>query len=290
MISKKIKPYAHKVAIYTSVVNDYDYVLSPVLLPKGIDYFCFTDNPRHFCRSIKFLPLAHPKDITLPNLINRYHKFFPHLVLPKDVDYSIYVDGNIRIIGDIIPLLDDFINSGKTMGLLRHPQRSNIKNEILKCIELSKFADPKIAFKQYENYFKDGFDDSFGLTENNVILRRHNNEMIQSMDFWWQQMVLYSERDQVSLPYVRYKTKIDTKIYEFNVREDNGIFWIYKHVKGSKKRIIKVIYDSITFNRFLFSKFPCGVILRVLYQVLVRLLDRINKKRIKTNPRSKSLY
>lgn len=236
----------YKISVYTCIINHYDYLFSPKVLPKGIKFYCFTDQVDHSLKSKGWilLPLSSPKSISKPNLINRYHKFFPHIVLPE-TDYSLYIDGNIRVISDITPLLKEFINSTATLGLCKHPHRNTIREEIDACINRNKISDPELLYKEYDYYLSQGFEDIIGLTENNVILRKHNDEMKRVMEDWWGQLNNYSQRDQISLPYVRWKIGVKTKVFNFNARLENPYFWLYPHTKNSLFKTINIIVKSL---------------------------------------------
>jgi hypothetical protein len=52
-------------------------------------------------------------------------------------------------------------------------------------------------------YFESGFRHAFALTENNVLLRRHNDPaLVQLSEAWWEEIRSKSQRDQLSLSYV----------------------------------------------------------------------------------------
>ena len=61
-------------------------------------------------------------------LANRYAKFFPYAVLPE-ADCSIYLDANTLVLGDLTPLVAEFLASGADIGLFPHRERSTIAEE-----------------------------------------------------------------------------------------------------------------------------------------------------------------
>ena len=61
-------------------------------------------------------------------------------------------------------------------------------------------------FRLYSLYEKEHFPQHYGLTENNVIFREHNNkDVIKVMEDWAYMVENYSKRDQLSLMYVCWK-------------------------------------------------------------------------------------
>jgi hypothetical protein len=265
----------YKIAVYTCIINHYDYLFCPKVFPKDIKFYCFTDQVYHSLKikGWKLLPLSSPKSISKPNLINRYHKFFPHIVLPE-TDYSVYIDGNIRVISDITPLLKQFINSGATLGVCKHPQRKTIREEIDACINRNKVSDPELLFKEYEYYLSQGFEDIIDLTENNVILRKHNDEMKRVMEIWWSQLNNYSQRDQISLPYVRWKTGVKTKVFNFNARQENPYFWLYPHTKNAFFKKIKIIINLLKRDNLIVRSVFNHIVKPVYKQAIYHIINK----------------
>ena len=60
---------------------------------------------------------------------------------------------------------------------------------------------------QVNLYKEAGFPEKFGMREFSVIVRKHNNaECIKLMEQWWEQVNQYTMRDQISFPYVLWKS------------------------------------------------------------------------------------
>ena len=227
------------ITIYTCITSAYD---AP--LPMGLFSDCvgscimFTDDATIDAPGWEVKALASPSSITSPNFINRYHKFFPHRVL-GNVDISIYIDGNMKIIKDIGPLVDSFVASGKEIGVFSHPQRSNIVEEACACIDLNKFSDEDSVsvVEQLENYARDGYKLSSQLYAAGVLFRRHRNKdfLDQTMSLWWEQINNYCSRDQISLPYVLWKSSAPHEVYNIDIF-DNPYFQRLAH--GSRKSLV----------------------------------------------------
>ena len=56
--------------------------------------------------------------------------------------------------------------------------------------------------KQYNSYIANGFDDSIGLFENTIIIRKKTQRTNEIFDSWWLHNLIYSYQDQISYPYV----------------------------------------------------------------------------------------
>ncbi|AQA20414.1 hypothetical protein BST95_19410 (plasmid) [Halioglobus japonicus] len=163
--------------------------------------------------------------------INRYHKFFPHEVFPR-AEYSIYVDGNIGVIGDLSPLFRAFVDSGRALALFRHRDRQTVAEEIEACLAMAKFdARDKTAHeRQTADYAIDGMPDDRPLTDNAVLFRWHRHEALApAMALWWDHFQTYTKRDQISLPYVVWKTALPTLVWQWSFRQENRYLQKYPH-------------------------------------------------------------
>lgn len=234
-----------KVCVYTVVIGGYDFVLPPACVQESIDYILFTDQPDIQVDGWNTVLVDRELEAFSPSMVNRHYKMFPFKYL-GDYDLSIYIDGNVRVKGDLAPLISKFIESGAKIGLLRHPARRSVGEEVEACINLGKVDSPKVLREEYTYYKSKGFGDDNVLTENNVILRWHKDQsVIIAMKMWWDLMNNSAGRDQISLPYVRDVMQLDEVIFEFDARSDNPYFRVYPH-KARRK--------SVNFGNYLFAK------------------------------------
>ena len=57
-----------------------------------------------------------------------------------------------------------------------------------------------------ERYNAEHFEDNYGLGEFSFIIRRHNKkDCINIMEKWWNEIINYSHRDQLSFNYILWK-------------------------------------------------------------------------------------
>jgi hypothetical protein len=174
-----------KSCIYTVVINNYDFTLPPIQPYSDVDYILFTDNVNFKIKGWKVRKI----DSALlakfgPSKTNRYYKFFPDKFL-SNYDVSIYIDGNIRVVGSLKALFDDFQSSGAVIGLLKHPLRNTVFEEVEACINRKKIRSTAKLRQEYTRYLSEGFLDNQGLSENGVIIRLHNNpKVIDAMNMW----------------------------------------------------------------------------------------------------------
>ncbi len=197
-----------RVVVYTCITNGYDTLLDPAILPENVTYIAFLDNYSKIKGSrwiIKKIPDSIQKEIPDGVLANRFVKFHPNEIIGDEFDYSIYVDGNIRIVGDITTLIDA-VNPKTGLALHRHRQRNSVFDEVEVCKILKKGNVEKLS-EQAKKYKEKGFPAAFGLYECNVIVSDLHNKMAKKLlDDWWQEFLeSESMRDQIALPYVVWK-------------------------------------------------------------------------------------
>jgi len=201
-----------KSIIYTSVFGGYDDPTEQKL-PNGWDWKCFseenslslyTDNTRNAKR----------------------FKVLPHRYL-QDYEYSIFIDGNMKVVGNVNELVDKYL-SDSNVAFFSHAQnaldsRNCIYEEgrvILETGERNyklnpergKFTykdNPTIITNQMKRYMNMHYPKDNGLITGMVILRRHNEQdCIDTMEDWWTEIKYNSKRDQLSFNYTAWKNNL----------------------------------------------------------------------------------
>ncbi len=223
-----------KVVVYTCVVGAYDTIKEPIYINPNIDYVVVTDlevKEDSIWRKIDISKLNIPSNMTNSQK-NRYVKMHPHLIFP-DYEYSVYVDGSIRLMADIMPLVCE-MGDISFLGMHKHPVRRKISTEMNAVLFSKKNVDQYVLKNQVYNYYNQGYDDSYGILEGTVIVRRHNMlNCIKLMDSWWTEMKKYPTRDQISLPYVLWMNNVSREsihIFSGCVFTNPRICW-EKHLK-----------------------------------------------------------
>lgn len=202
----KVKNQAmKKIVIYSCITKEYDEPQEPIAKPSNVSYILFSDSEfKTNDWRIEKIP-NEIKKLQDPILINRYIKFHPHELFENQYDYSIYIDGNIKVYGDLTDVTCG-INETTGLGLHRHQFRNSIENEIEVCKIIGK-GNYKKMHSQVAKYFEEGFPKDFGLFECNMIvcdLKNANSKKI--LQNWWDEFQCSeSYRDQIALPYVLWK-------------------------------------------------------------------------------------
>lgn len=224
---------AGKVCVYTTLFGDIDNLLPVVTKkPNGVDFICFSDIPRTARGwEIRVVQPAYHSS----NLSAKVYKILPQKFL-KEYSHSLFVDANTLFLGR----LDLLINICRTAGnfvMWRHPFRRDVHKECIAIIS-SKRHEPKTLIKQLKDYSENGFPQNTGLTEGSFIWRSHMDSATNSfMDSWWQHIMHGSSRDQVSLGYLMWFSKLKPSVFpaKLGTSRDNIFFVKVPHNFESSK-------------------------------------------------------
>ncbi len=254
----------NNIVVYTAICNNYDDLKDPEVISGNCDYFCFSDKPRisKVWKIINF-----PENNLDPIRKNRQVKILPHLFF-SNYKYSIYVDGNIDIIGDIEELIDRYLTQKSPMAVYNHPKHNCIYKEGKRCIQKRK-DNSEVIRQQLLKYRKEGLPVNHGLPQNRILIRKHNHSgVIKTMEHWWQEVVRHSKRDQISFNYCAWKNQLQYRIITEQFMGKNGFFKLRGHKKRDLKRIWQVIRKNRDKNRFY----------SLLYALTVFLIAKKNLK------------
>jgi len=238
--------------IYTSIFGNYDDIIEQKL-SSNWDWKYFSEE--------NSLPLYSDNTRNAKRF-----KILPHRYL-QDYEYSIFIDGNMKVIGNIDELVDKYL-SDSNVAFFSHSQnkldpRNCIYDEYnamihfgnrntSECAKKEKTVfdcdgrcrdeypyyhykdDPNVMNKQIQNYAYSGYPKDNGLITAMVILRRHNEkDCIQTMEDWWTEIKYNSRRDQLSFNYVAWKNKLKFNYINGDSR-DNEFFLNMGTHKGIK--------------------------------------------------------
>lgn len=140
---------------------------------------------------------------------------FMKIIIPEEIfnnyEYSAYVDCKrpIRIdFEDCVRQLKD----GSDFLTRKHPARDCVYDEARFCINKDGTKGSVCDIeKQVDHYKKRGYPEHNGLYLTSWVFRRHTEKVKWLSEFWWDQLVRFSHRDQISLPYVAWKHNMDIR-------------------------------------------------------------------------------
>jgi hypothetical protein len=227
-----------KIAIITSIYGNYDNAKSQdnVYDSDSIDWYCFTDNagiklskkwkiittPYHSVINSDYLQYKNyynniDTDNTRNMMCAKYYKIQAHKIdFLKKYDYYVWIDGSIFLRDAFIKNINTLIKNDYNLIHFKHSVRDNIKDELSASMYV-KYENQNLKY-QYSQYIKDGFEDKSGLFENTIFIRKNVSKINALFDLWWVHNLKYSFQDQISYPYVLWKSGITVdKVINHNV-------------------------------------------------------------------------
>lgn len=222
---------APKIAIVSAVSGGYDAFHPPHVIDSRFDYIVYSDtlvsNPGIY--DVRLLPYIDTDSTRSARFVKTNIKN----LLP-DYDYVMWIDANILITGDIHPLFDDFIKSDMEFSAMLHPVRTSPFEEMEACIKAGK--DDVEAIREQRDYYKRQVYDSSKLIESNILFYKINGPHVGDfLKIWWNQIDMYSRRDQFSINYALDTANVDWTT--FTDRPDSSrnhpSFALMDHGRGS---------------------------------------------------------
>ena len=216
--------------IYTVITGNYDTIKQPLVLEEGVEYFLFTNNPE--IREAEVW-----KVVQIPSeqwqgrtekenniLLSRKVKMLPHKYLPVAAEWSIYIDADMLIKEPLTKLLND-LHEDTLFAACRHSYCGSVREEIEDLIAKGMVNATQIE-NQWQRYVEWGFEDALGISENGLLIRRHNDARVtQLMELWWEEYQNGCLRDQVSLMPCIYRTGFMPyfQFIEMDIRNNNFV-------------------------------------------------------------------
>jgi hypothetical protein len=193
---------APRCCVYTSLYGNLDDLPEqPVRAASNVDFIAFVGDPTRVSGTwtLRHLPPRLPGD---PVRSARFAKLHPHLLL-KDYDVSLYIDCTVLLKQPPEALFDALLfGRSETMACLRHSQRDNMPDEALAILDLG-FDDPETCLRQLRAYADGGQQGTVALIWTGLLLRfHHRKKVVTMMERWWEHVLRYSRRDQLSFCYV----------------------------------------------------------------------------------------
>lgn len=206
---------ASRRVVYTALTGSYETLLDqPVAaLYNDVDLICFTDDPGLTSKTWQVRPI----EISFPldsNRSSRRPKILAHEYL-ADYDESLYIDNAVLLTVAPDVLFDEWLPAHAPMALLRHSFRATLRAEFDAVVAEGRDA-AWICDEQREHYARGHPDTMAGpALWGGLLLRRHNDPAVHSaMSIWWEHVLRYSRRDQLSLPVALQSAGLDALVHD----------------------------------------------------------------------------
>ncbi|XP_019178540.1 PREDICTED: uncharacterized protein LOC109173711 [Ipomoea nil] len=166
-------------------------------------------------------------------------KMLPHRLFPN-ARYSIWVDSKSQFRRDPLGVFEALLwRSNSVLAISEHGARSSVYDEAKAVVKKNK-ATPEEVEVQITQYRKDGlpedkrFNGKKALSEASIIVREHNPSTNLLMCLWFNEVVRFTSRDQLSFPYVLWRFKVFKNINMFPVCTRKDLVNSIGHVRKAK--------------------------------------------------------
>ncbi|MCK4539875.1 DUF616 domain-containing protein [Candidatus Parcubacteria bacterium] len=245
-----------KIIIYTAIFGGKDNLIEPKVVPENCDFICFTDlniNSKTW-KVVKVEPSVKGDFVRSA----RKYKILAHRYL-SEYKYSIWVDGNLLIRGDVVELINKYLKDANIAVFDHANYKSNLgynklqnflnifrrKYELVrycayeeakKLIEMNKNGiykdDSNVIKSQMDRYRVEKYPKNNSVIQSSVLVRRHNSsDVIKTMEDWWKEIKEYSRRDQLSFNYVAWKNKLNFVYMKGDPRKNRYVFRLPHAIK-----------------------------------------------------------
>ncbi|KAL2341327.1 hypothetical protein Fmac_009267 [Flemingia macrophylla] len=166
-------------------------------------------------------------------------KMLSHRLFPQ-AKYSIWVDSKSQFRRDPLGVLEALLwRTNSILALSEHGARSSVYDEAKAVVKKNK-AKPEEVEVQLNQYRKDGlpenkrFNGKKALCEASVIVRKHTPLTNLLMCVWFNEVVRFTSRDQLSFPYVLWQLKAFKNINTFPVCTRKDLVNSMGHIRKAK--------------------------------------------------------
>ncbi|KAI3442628.1 uncharacterized protein J3R85_000860 [Psidium guajava] len=162
------------------------------------------------------------------------HRLFPN------AKYSIWVDSKSQFRRDPLGVLEALLwRSNSVLAISEHGARSSVYDEAKAVVKKNK-ATPEEVEVQLTQYRRDGlpehkrFNGKKALAEASVIVREHTPVTNLFMCLWFNEVVRFTSRDQLSFPYVLWRLRVLKNIHIFPVCTRKDLVNSMGHIRKAK--------------------------------------------------------
>jgi hypothetical protein len=197
-----------KVSIITSIFGEFDEVPP---LPFGFDEAILVSD-----KSIKSEWTNVNLDLgsLTPRLCAKIPKFRPDLFTNSAI--NVWIDASVRDPENWLHKACAHKIRTREMVLFKHPERTNVFEETSYSKNLKKYKNFQLD-EQVNSYQKLSSFDGKNLYAGGVIVRRNTSKLENFGNEWFMENVVHSPQDQLSLPHLIKKYKINLAIFEENL-------------------------------------------------------------------------
>ncbi|KAF5947034.1 hypothetical protein HYC85_017262 [Camellia sinensis] len=178
-----------------------------------------------------------------PRRNGKVPKILTHRLFPQ-AQYSIWIDGKMELLVDPLLVLERYLWRGKhTFAIAQHKHHRSIYEEADSNKRRKRYARPLIDLHM-KIYHYEGMEPwspkkntVSDVPEGAIIIREHTaiNNLFSCL--WFNEVNLFTPRDQLSFGYIVYRFGGQFKFFMFPNCEYNSIFELYPHTREHSSKI-----------------------------------------------------
>lgn len=189
-----------RICVYTVLLGGYDALLDqPIGAQSEADFICFTDDSEltsQSWRTVSVEPFL-PQDL---HRSSRVYKILGHPML-EDYDVTICIDASVLLRARPEEIVAELLAADVDMAMAEHSFRDSVLDEFDEVVRLN-YDDRARVYEQLTDY---AIHQPEALTAKplwgGLLVRRQTPSVAAAMRMWFDQVLRYSRRDQLSLPY-----------------------------------------------------------------------------------------
>lgn len=193
-----------KFLVLTSITGGKDELEDPSIVFENCDYIAYVDK---IYDNIKVWEQREVLNYTtIDNITDRRnakpYKIISTIMFPN-YEYIIWQDGNHKLRINPEEIIEKY---GKEYDILlfKHPDRTCVYQEMSAVVQWQLDYKELVDY-QFRFYKTVGMPDNFGLYEMSTFIVKNSKEIKELQLMWFEQIIRFSSRDQISLPYCLWK-------------------------------------------------------------------------------------
>ncbi|CAN6162681.1 unnamed protein product [Urochloa humidicola] len=178
-----------------------------------------------------------------PRRNGKIPKILTHRLFPQ-AWYSIWIDGKMELIVDPLLILERYLWRGKyTFAVAVHKHHRSIYEEGDAIKRRKRYARPLVDL-QMKMYYYEGMEPwspkkkmPSVVPEGAVLIREHTTMTDLFSCLWFNEVNLFTPRDQISFGYVVHRLGDALKFFMFPNCEYNSLFILHKHTREHSSKV-----------------------------------------------------
>ncbi|KAG6779684.1 hypothetical protein POTOM_016078 [Populus tomentosa] len=183
------------------------------------------------------------KENVTPRRNGKVPKILTHRLFPQ-AQYSIWIDGKMELLVDPLQILERYLWRGKnTFAIAQHKHHRSIYEEADANKRRKRYARPLIDLHM-KIYYYEGMESwspkkssVSDVPEGAIIIREHTAMSNLFSCLWFNEVNLFTPRDQLSFGYVVYRLGGAFRFFMFPNCEYNSLFVLHPHTREHSSKV-----------------------------------------------------